>query len=88
MRDAVGGQLANTAKLNMDDGVPGGFWLDESIQVARWLEADGSVDALELTAGSSLLNPMYQRDPQVQQIRAAKPRSWMWSPPESDCRGR
>jgi len=27
--------------------------------VARWLEADGSVDALELTAGSSLLNPMY-----------------------------
>src|SRR5689334_3900488 len=59
VRDAVGGQLAMTAKLNMDDGVPGGFWLDESIQVARWLEADGSVDALELTAGSSLLNPMY-----------------------------
>ncbi|WP_262403496.1 hypothetical protein [Actinomadura sp. CNU-125] len=43
----------------MDDGVPGGFWLDESIQVAKWLEAEGSVDALELTAGSSLLNPMY-----------------------------
>ena len=59
VRDAVGGQLAIIAKLNMDDGVPGGFWLDESIQVARWLEADGSVDALELTAGSSLLNPMY-----------------------------
>jgi len=59
VRDAVGGQVAITAKLNMDDGVPGGFWLDESIQVAQWLEADGSVDALELTAGSSLLNPMY-----------------------------
>jgi 2,4-dienoyl-CoA reductase-like NADH-dependent reductase (Old Yellow Enzyme family) len=59
VRDAAGGQLAITAKLNMDDGVPGGFWLDESIQVAQWLEADGSVDALELTAGSSLLNPMY-----------------------------
>jgi 2,4-dienoyl-CoA reductase-like NADH-dependent reductase (Old Yellow Enzyme family) len=59
VRDAVGGQLAITAKLNMDDGVPGGFWLDESIEIARWLEADGSVDALELTAGSSLLNPMY-----------------------------
>jgi len=43
----------------MDDGVPGGFWLDEAIQVARWLEADGSLDALVLTAGSSLLNPMY-----------------------------
>jgi len=38
VRDAVGGRLAITAKLNMDDGVPGGFWLDESIQVARWLE--------------------------------------------------
>ena len=59
VRDAVGGQVAITVKLNMVDGVPGGFWLDESIQVAQWLEADGSVDALELTAGSSLLNPMY-----------------------------
>jgi 2,4-dienoyl-CoA reductase-like NADH-dependent reductase (Old Yellow Enzyme family) len=59
VREAAGGRLAVTAKLNMDDGVPGGFWLDESIQVAQWLEADGSVDALELTAGSSLLNPMY-----------------------------
>lgn len=59
VRDAVGDRIAVLAKLNMDDGVPGGFWLDESLQVARWLEADGSVDALELTAGSSLLNPMY-----------------------------
>src|SRR5215472_9869494 len=59
VRDAAGGRLAVTAKLNMDDGVPGGFWLEESIRVAQWLEADGSVDALELTAGSSLLNPMY-----------------------------
>ena len=59
VREAVGGHLAIIAKLNMDDGVPGGFCLEESIQVARWLEADGSVDAIELTAGSSLLNPMY-----------------------------
>src|SRR5437868_5256844 len=59
VRDAVGDRIAVTAKLNMDDGVPGGFWLDEAIQVAQWLEEDGSVDALELTAGSSLLNPMY-----------------------------
>jgi hypothetical protein len=59
VRDTVGGRLAIIAKLNMDGGVPSGFWIDESIQVARWLEADGTVDALELTAGSSLLNPMY-----------------------------
>ena len=59
VREAVGGHLAIIAKLNMDDGVPGGLGMDESIQVAQWLEADGSVDAIELTAGSSLLNPMY-----------------------------
>ncbi|MFC4003271.1 NADH:flavin oxidoreductase [Prauserella oleivorans] len=59
VRDAVGDRIAITAKLNMDDGVSGGFWLDESLQVAQWLEADGGLDALELTAGSSLLNPMY-----------------------------
>ncbi|WP_031469923.1 NADH:flavin oxidoreductase [Sciscionella sediminilitoris] len=59
VREAVGGRLAITAKLNMDDGVPGGLWLDESLRVAEWLEAEGALDALELTAGSSLLNPMY-----------------------------
>lgn len=56
---AVGGRLAVIAKLNMDDGVRGGLGLPESIRVAQWLEQDGTVDALELTAGSSLLNPMY-----------------------------
>ena len=59
VRNEVGTEIAITAKLNMDDGVPGGFWLDESLTVAQWLEADGSLDALELTAGSSLKNPMY-----------------------------
>jgi 2,4-dienoyl-CoA reductase-like NADH-dependent reductase (Old Yellow Enzyme family) len=51
--------VAVTAKLNMADGVSGGLWLDESIQVARMLESDGCLDALELTGGSSLSNPMY-----------------------------
>jgi 2,4-dienoyl-CoA reductase-like NADH-dependent reductase (Old Yellow Enzyme family) len=59
VRDTVGDRIAVTAKLNMEDGVPGGLSVEESVQVAQWLEADGSVDALELTAGSSLLNPMY-----------------------------
>lgn len=54
-----GGKIAVTAKLNMSDGVRGGINLDESIQTARWLQDDGGLDALELTAGSSLLNPMY-----------------------------
>ncbi|UAK30223.1 NADH:flavin oxidoreductase [Nocardia asteroides] len=58
VRRAVGGRLAVTAKLNMEDGVRGGLTVPESVQVAAWLEADGTLDALELTAGSSLLNPM------------------------------
>ncbi|MGB3332463.1 MAG: NADH:flavin oxidoreductase [Mycobacterium sp.] len=56
---AVGGQIAITAKLNMADGVRGGISLDESLTTAKWLQDDGGLDALELTAGSSLVNPMY-----------------------------
>lgn len=51
--------IAVTAKLNMADGVRGGINLEESLQTAKWLQDDGGLDALELTAGSSLLNPMY-----------------------------
>jgi 2,4-dienoyl-CoA reductase-like NADH-dependent reductase (Old Yellow Enzyme family) len=57
--DASGARMAVLAKLNMADGVPGGLWLDESVEVARLLERDGGLDALELTTGSSLQNPMY-----------------------------
>jgi 2,4-dienoyl-CoA reductase-like NADH-dependent reductase (Old Yellow Enzyme family) len=59
VRDAVGPSMAVLAKLNMDDGYPGGLWLDESLEVARLLESDGALDALELTGGSSFRNPMY-----------------------------
>ncbi len=59
VRDAAGDKVAVTAKLNMADGVDGGLWLDESVEVATLFEADGTLDALELTGGSSLANPMY-----------------------------
>ena len=59
VREAVGTRLAIIAKLNMDDGVPGGFWVEESVRFARMLESDGALDAIELTGGSSLQNPMY-----------------------------
>jgi 2,4-dienoyl-CoA reductase-like NADH-dependent reductase (Old Yellow Enzyme family) len=52
-------QIAVTAKLTMSDGVRGGIPMEESLQTAKWLEEDGGLDALELTAGSSLVNPMY-----------------------------
>ncbi|MFI9531788.1 NADH:flavin oxidoreductase [Nocardia fusca] len=57
--EAADGRIAVLAKMNMADGVPGGLWLDESLLFAQMLERDGHVDALELTGGSSLLNPMY-----------------------------
>jgi 2,4-dienoyl-CoA reductase-like NADH-dependent reductase (Old Yellow Enzyme family) len=59
VRDAVGDRVAVTAKLNMADGVPGGLWLEDSLAVAALMESDGVLDAIELTGGSSLSNPMY-----------------------------
>ena len=59
VREDVGPDVALLAKLNMADGVAGGLWLDESVEAAKLLESDGALDAIELTAGSSLQNPMY-----------------------------
>ena len=59
VREAVGRDVAVTAKLNMADGVRGGLRPEESLQVATWLQDDGALDAIELTGGSSLANPMY-----------------------------
>jgi 4,4'-dithiodibutanoate disulfide reductase len=39
--------------------VRGGLWLDESLAIAQLLVSDGTLDALELTGGSSFENPMY-----------------------------
>ena len=59
VRDAVEDRAAILAKLNLTDGVRGGITLEEATVTAQWIEQDGTVDALEMTAGSSLLNPMY-----------------------------
>ncbi|MCH9710166.1 MAG: NADH:flavin oxidoreductase [Actinomycetia bacterium] len=57
--EQAGTPIAVTAKLNMTDGVRGGISTEEALQTAQWLEQDGGLDAIELTAGSSLVNPMY-----------------------------
>ena len=59
IRAAVGTNLAVTAKLNMVDGVKNGLTIDQSIETAKLLESDGCLDAVQLTGGGSLLNPMY-----------------------------
>lgn len=59
VRQEVGDAVAVIAKFSLDDGYRGGLRGDEALQVARWLEEDGHLDALELSGGSSLMNPMY-----------------------------
>jgi 2,4-dienoyl-CoA reductase-like NADH-dependent reductase (Old Yellow Enzyme family) len=76
VRDAVGDRIAVTAKFGMTDGVPGGLWLDESLEIAQLLEADGALDAMELTGGSSLENAMYffRGDVPLAEMLASQPR--------------
>lgn len=59
VREEVGDSVAVTAKIGMTEGSPVGFSMPETVEFAQMLEADGTLDALELSAGSSLLNPMY-----------------------------
>lgn len=73
VRRAVRQQVAVTVKLNMTDGIRGGITVDEALTTARWLQDDGGLDAIELTAGSSLVNPMYlfRGDAPVKEFAAA-----------------
>ncbi|OMB93537.1 NADH:flavin oxidoreductase [Mycobacterium colombiense] len=59
VRDVIGDRIAVTAKLDMDDGVPGSIWVDEALRTAALLDADATLDAIELTQGSSVFKPMY-----------------------------
>lgn len=76
VRAAVGDSVAVTAKFNMADGVPQGLWLDQSLQIARLVQSDGCIDALQLTGGSSLLNAMYyfRGEVPMAELVAAQPR--------------
>ena len=75
VREHARDRIAVIAKLTMDDGVRGGFRVDEAVRVARWLEADGHLDALELTMGSSPGNTMYmfRGEPPIREFAAALP---------------
>ncbi|MCX8071744.1 MAG: NADH:flavin oxidoreductase [Candidatus Binatia bacterium] len=81
VRTRVGSTVAVTAKLNMTDGVRGGLTVEDSIAVARLLEADGHLDGLELTGGSSFENPMFlfRGDVPLAEMAAAFP-PWLRLP--------
>jgi 2,4-dienoyl-CoA reductase-like NADH-dependent reductase (Old Yellow Enzyme family) len=59
VREAVGERAAVYAKLNMADGFRGGLELEDGVEVARLLEADGALDALQLTGGFTGRTPMW-----------------------------
>ena len=46
-------------KMNVADGFEGGLTVDDAVEVAKIIEADGSSTMLELTGGFSSVNPMY-----------------------------
>lgn len=80
IREAVGDSVALTAKLNMSDGTASGLGIGESLEFARMLEADGHLDGLQLTAGSSLTNPMFlfRGDVPLREFAAAMPVPVRW----------
>lgn len=59
VREVVGDSIAVIAKLDMNDGMPGGIWIDEALRTVQLLDCDGTLDAIELTQGSSVYKPMY-----------------------------
>ena len=59
VHEAVGGRMAITAKMNMDDGIKKGLHPEESIPFAKLFEAEGKLDALELSGGGSQVNQMF-----------------------------
>jgi 2,4-dienoyl-CoA reductase-like NADH-dependent reductase (Old Yellow Enzyme family) len=75
VREAVNGRVAVTAKISMSDGAPGGFRPKESIPFAKMLQDEDLIDALQLSAGSSLMNPMYlfRGDAPVKEFAATMP---------------
>jgi 2,4-dienoyl-CoA reductase-like NADH-dependent reductase (Old Yellow Enzyme family) len=75
VRDQVGSSVALTAKVSVSDGFKGGVTTDESLEYAALLEADGNLDALQLSGGSSLMNPMYlfRGEAPVSEFAAAMP---------------
>lgn len=58
VRDAAAGRAAVIAKMNLDDGFPGGVTHDDAVQVARALEAAGA-DGLVPSGGFVSRTPFY-----------------------------
>ncbi len=80
VRTAVGDRAAVYAKVSLSDGFRGGVDTETGLAFARLLEADGHLDALQLSGGSSLMNPMYlfRGDAPRREFAAAMPVPVRW----------
>ena len=80
VREEVGDAVAVTAKISLSDGFKGGVTLPESIELIQRLEADGTLDAVQLSGGSSLMNPMYlfRGDVPADEFAASMPAPVRW----------
>jgi 2,4-dienoyl-CoA reductase-like NADH-dependent reductase (Old Yellow Enzyme family) len=58
VREIVGAEFPVLAKTNLRDGFEGGLEIEESIEVARALEAEG-IDAIVLSGGFTSRTPFY-----------------------------
>ena len=56
--DSIKGKIPVLVKLNLDDGVKGGFSIEDCIGLTKILEAEG-VSAIELTGGFTSINAFY-----------------------------
>ncbi|MGD9765788.1 MAG: NADH:flavin oxidoreductase [Candidatus Binatia bacterium] len=59
VREAAGTRAAVYVKFNMEDGFARGLSASDALAVARLLEADGTVDAFQLTGGHMTKEPLY-----------------------------
>jgi 2,4-dienoyl-CoA reductase-like NADH-dependent reductase (Old Yellow Enzyme family) len=75
VREEVGDAVAVTAKVSVSDGFKGGVTTAESLEFTKLIESDGTLDALQLSGGSSLMNPMYlfRGDVPVKEFAQAMP---------------
>ncbi|GAA3816003.1 NADH:flavin oxidoreductase [Nocardioides panacisoli] len=80
VREEVGDSCAVTAKVSVSDGFKGGVTTETGLELAQLLEADGHLDALQLSGGSSLMNPMYlfRGGAPVEEFAASMPAVVRW----------
>ncbi len=75
VRKEIGSDAAVYAKVSLNDGHGGGLKSAEALEFGKLLDSDGTLDAIQMTGGSSLMNPMYlfRGDAPVKEFAAQMP---------------